>query len=336
MNVVRMTENNEEPPSRSADASQKEAISEARDISNTSTNNNGSSNSNANDAEKTGLLTWIKTGFKSKSDTSLRDALEEYIEESAYDGEEENSNSAHEKTLIANVLKLRDLSVVEAMIPRADIIAIDSAIKSDELLSQFSEVQYSRIPVYKEKLDDVLGTIHIKDILATLAQGKKLELKKLIRDVPIISPSMNILDLMMQMRQTRKHMAMVVDEYGGIDGLVTMGDIIEEIIGHIEDEHDTDIQPQILHMKDGSMIADARYDVDEFESEYGKILSEEEREENDTLGGLAFYLAGRVPVRGEVLTHSSGMSFEILEADPRRVTRIKISNIPEDSTVNQS
>lgn len=139
---------------------------------------------------------------------------------------------------------------------------------------------------------------------------------------------MNILDLLVDMRHTRKHMAMVVDEFGGIDGLVTIGDIIEEIVGHLEDEHDTDVQPCIVKLDDESLIADARYDVDEFEDEFGHILSEEEREENDTLGGLAFYMAGRVPVRGEVLTHESGMVLEILEADPRRVNRIKIKNIP--------
>lgn len=325
-----MTEKNEEPPSRRAAATNTKAVSS--EDKNPSSNNGASQSVSAPPAsppEKTGILSWIKTGFKTKSDTSLREAIEEFIEDTSAEDSEADPTGTQEKTLISNVLKLRDLHVQEAMIPRADIIAIDaSSITPEELLAKFTEIQFSRIPVYNEQLDDVLGTIHIKDVLSTLAQGKPLELKELIRDVPIISPSMSVLDLMLEMRQTRKHMAMVIDEYGGIDGLVTMGDIIEEITGHIEDEHGANSQPRIKHMKDGSVIADARYDVDEFESEFGKILSEEEREENDTLGGLAFYMAGRVPASGEILTHESGMTLEIIDADQRRVNKIKIKNIP--------
>ena len=276
--------------------------------------------------ERSGLVAWIKSNFKQKNDYTLRETIEEFIEDN--DTDEDNPASFHEKTLIANVLKLRDTPVVDAMIPRADIVAIDSALGEKELLQQLTDIQYSRLPVYKENLDDVLGTIHIKDVLSALAKGQPLVVSELIRDVPIVAPSMNILDLLVEMRHTRKHMAMVIDEFGGIDGLVTIGDIIEEIVGHLEDEHDTDVQPCIVKLDDESLIADARYDVDEFEDEFGHILSEEEREENDTLGGLAFYMAGRVPVRGEVLTHESGMVLEILEADPRRVNRIKIKNIP--------
>jgi magnesium and cobalt transporter len=336
MNVTHVNEQNEDPPSRNATLPHKDVSSESKDISNNNGNGNGNNSATSSESDKSGLLSWIKTGFKSKQDTSLREAIEEFIEDNSSEDDELDPTSTHEKTLIANVLKLRDLHVVEAMIPRADIVAIDSSVSPEELLSKFAEIQFSRIPVYKEQLDDVLGTIHIKDVLSTLAQGKPLALKKLIRDVPIISPSMNVLDLMLQMRHTRKHMAMVVDEYGGIDGLVTMGDIIEEIIGHIEDEHGADTQPQIIKSNDNTLIADARYDIDEFEDEFGKILSEEEREENDTLGGLAFFMAGRVPVRGEVLTHSTGMTFEILDADPRRVNRIRITNLPKPDNDSDS
>lgn len=140
---------------------------------------------------------------------------------------------------------------------------------------------------------------------------------------------MHVLDLLTQMRITRKHLALVVDEFGGIDGLITIGDLIEAIVGEIDDEHNLEVQPEMILQTDGSIMADARYDIDEFEDIYGEILSEEEREENDTLGGLTFFLAGRVPARGEVLTHSSGMVFEIEDADPRRVKRLRIRNIPQ-------
>lgn len=317
--MLKMSDEKEEPPSSPASGSVKDSESATKDIS-------LKNNAPLPHDESRGLVAWIKSNFKQKNDSTLRETIEEFIEDN--DDDEDNPAYFHEKTLIANVLKLRDTPVVDAMIPRADIIALDSALAEQDLLGQLADIQYSRLPVYKEKLDDVMGTIHIKDVLSALAKGEKLTIEGLIREVPIVAPSMNILDLLIEMRHTRKHMAMVVDEFGGIDGLVTIGDIIEEIVGQLEDEHDTDLQPCIVKLDDESLIADARYDIDEFEDEFGHILSEEEREENDTLGGLAFYMAGRVPVRGEVLTHESGMVLEILEADPRRVNRIKIKNIP--------
>lgn len=323
--MLKMTEENEDPPTATASSSSRSLQSIPTDISDKNGNGNGHSH------DKGGLIQWIKSNFKNKPDASLRETIEEFIEESSSKSEEETPASYHEKTLISNVLKLRDTPVVDAMIPRADIVAIDINANQSELFSFLSSIQYSRIPVYKDKLDEIMGTLHIKDVLSCLAQNKKVVIKNLIREVPIVAPSMNVLDLMLEMRHTKKHMAMVIDEFGGIDGLVTIGDIIEEIVGHFEDEHDADIYPQIIKNDDGSLIADARFDIDEFEEEFGEILSEEEREENDTLGGLAFFMAGRVPARGEVLTHSTGMVFEILDADPRRVSRLKISHIPQEN-----
>lgn len=326
--MLKMTEENDEPPPATASSSNENLQSAPTDISDKNSNGNGNGHSH----EKSGLIHWIKSNFKNKPDVTLRETIEEIIEESSSKNEEEETAaSLQEKTLISNVLKLRDTPVVDAMIPRADIVAIDINASKEELLTLLSKIQFSRIPVYKDKLDDIVGTIHIKDVLSAMAQDQKVVVKNLIRDVPIVAPSMNVLDLMLEMRQTKKHMAMVIDEFGGIDGLVTIGDIIEEIVGHFEDEHDADIHPQITQNPDGSLIADARFDIDEFEDEFGEILSEEEREENDTLGGLAFFMAGRVPARGEVLTHSSGMVFEILDADPRRVNSLKISHIPQEN-----
>jgi CBS domain containing-hemolysin-like protein len=292
----------------------------------------------ANDTPGTddsGLMGWVKqligNNGHHKSDSDLREALEEYIEHEL--GESNSSIARHERALLANILKLRDMTVVDVMVPRADIVAIPADISQPELLSLLAEKQYSRIPVYRESLDDIVGTIHIKDILACMAQGKSIVLNELVRDVPIVSPSMPVLDLLLMMKQIRKHQALVVDEFGGIDGLVTIGDVIESIVGDIEDEHDDDEdEPQALVTEDGTILADARLDIEEFEDRFGKMLSEEEREDNDTLGGLVFSLAGRVPARGEILTHDSGMVFEILDADPRRVNRVRIRNVPQGAS----
>ncbi len=274
------------------------------------------------------ISTIFKKIFGAKTDPTLRETLEEYIEDIESD-EEEESISSHEKTLISNILNLRDECASDVMIPRADIFAISEDTTQKELLALLAEKQYSRIPVYKDNLDNVIGSIHIKDILAALAQGKKVTVKDLVRNVPIVSPSMHVLDLLLQMRITRKHMVLVVDEFGGIDGLITIGDVIEIIDGEIDDEYDPDEQPEIKQQIDGTYIADARYDLEEFEEMFGEILTGEERDENDTLGGLVFTISGRVPARGEVLTHSSGVVFEITDADPRRVNRVRIRNIPE-------
>ncbi len=283
---------------------------------------------NAVPTEKPGVWGKVVNLFSPRPDTTLRETIEGYIEEDDNGKRTEPSISAHEKTLISNVLELRDMMAMDVMIPRADIIAISHDTNENELLALLSERQYSRIPVYKDTLDNVIGTVHVKDILATLARGEHIDLKALTRDIPIISPAMHVLDLLLQMRITKKHMVLVVDEFGGIDGLVTIGDVIEAIVGEIDDEYTPDGQPEIITHSDGSITVDARLELYEFEEIFGQLLNEEEREDNDTLGGLVFYLAGRVPARGEILKHESGMKFEVLDADPRRVNRLSIHNIP--------
>ena len=241
----------------------------------------------------------------------------------------ESVESLHEKHLLSNILRLRDLKVIDVMIPRADIIAIDIETTKKDLLALLSEKQHSRLPVYRDSLDDVVGTIHIKDILQCLAEGRKFSIAEMVRDVPIVSPSMAVLDLILMMRQMRKHMALVVDEFGGIDGLIAIGDVIEEIVGEIDDEYDEENEPEIMECKDGSILIDARYDIEDFEEKYGELLTDEEREDVDTLGGLVSSIAGRVPVRGEIISHEdSGTVFEVMDADPRRVNRLRIKNIP--------
>lgn len=272
-------------------------------------------------------VSFLKSLFVPKHDTTLREAIEEYIEEEPQSFETD-AETIHERALFSNILALRDISVDKVMVPRADVIAIDASATKEELLSLIASNQVSRLPVYNESLDDIIGTIHLKDILGAMAEGKDFVIKDNITEIPIVSPAMPILDLLLTMRQSRRHMALVVDEYGGIDGLVTIGDIVESVLGEIEDEHDTQEDPQLIGEDDGSVLADARVSIDHFEDEYGTILSEDERSESDTLGGLVFAIAGRIPVRGEVLTHDTGMEFEIMDADPRRVNVIRIRKIP--------
>lgn len=264
-----------------------------------------------------------------KNENNLREKLEDYLEEI-----DENSSemvSVQECDLISNVLQLRDMTALNVMIPRADIVSIEAGITEQELLKLLSEKQFSRFPVYKETLDDIIGIIHIKDIIAQLAANKPINVKRLVRDVPIVSPAMPVLNLLLDMRQSRKQMMLVVDEFGGIDGLVAIGDIIEAIVGELEDEFDSEVQLSIEPMPDGSLTVDARYDINDFEQEYGIFLSNEEKEDIETLGGLVFYMAGRIPARGEVLTHECGMVFEIVDADPRRVKTLRIKNIPQNN-----
>jgi len=279
---------------------------------------------------KNAALTWFKElirGARPSNSNNLEEALEEYIDE-LKESQEDEASANSQKILIKNVLKTHDLTVEDVMIPRADIVAIEEKATPEDLKIIFSERPYSRLPVYKDNLDHITGTIHIKDILSRMLVGKSFTLTELVREPIIVSPSLPIMDLFLMMRQDKKHMAFVVDEFGGIDGLVTINDVIEAILGDIEDEFDGEEQPQIIEKSDGSLIADARMDIEEFEERYGNFLEPEEREDIDTLGGLVVEIAGRVPQRGESLRHSSGMVLEIMEADARRVKRLRLRNLP--------
>jgi CBS domain containing-hemolysin-like protein len=212
------------------------------------------------------------------------------------------------------------------MVPRADIVAVDIDVSLEELVRRMSEEAHSRIPVYRGTLDEIEGIVHIKDVLACWNLEQPVHLKDIARRVLFVAPSMPILELLLQMRVTRVHLALVVDEFGGIDGMATIEDLVEEIVGEIEDEHDEDDTPRMIERPDGSFDADARVPLKDFEDRIGAILSDEERAEDiDTIGGLVFFLAGRVPVRGEIIRHETGVEFEILDADPRRLRRLRVS-----------
>ncbi len=271
-----------------------------------------------------GLLGWLKSiGGLRNGDSALRDTFEELIEEHET---REQPIDPDERMLLANILKFGGLAASDAMIPRADIVAVEIESSLEDVTTLMTTKAHSRVPVYRETLDDVVGMVHMKDVLGASAAKAAFSLRKMVRKVLFVAPSMQVLDLLLQMRETRTHMALVVDEYGGIDGLVTIEDLVEEIVGEIEDEHDVDARPQLEVKADGSIIADARVPVDEFEEEVGSVLTDEERGEDiDTLGGLVAHLTGRVPTRGELVVHQpSGIEFEVLDADPRRVKRLRL------------
>lgn len=274
------------------------------------------------------ITTWLKTllGRKTEEEDTLREALEDYIEElSADENSGETTTSGQEKILLGNILELRSMTVTDVMIPRVDIAAIDLNSSPGELLTTLAEKKHSRVPVYHETLDDVLGIIHMKDVLAKLARNEGLVLKEMIHEVPIVSPALPVLDLLLLMRETRQHLVFVVDEYGGVDGMATLGDVLSSIVGEIQDEYESTGSPELRDNPDGSVSADARIQISDFEERFGEILSEEERNDVDTLGGFITFLADRVPARGEIISHKpSGLIFEITEADPRRIIRLKI------------
>lgn len=282
------------------------------------------------------LAKWFKPDDEAET---VRDVIEELIEERIEesptgDGDVIDSN---ERLLLGNVLRLRDVSAADIMVPRADILAVEAETPVLDVLRFLVKEGHSRVPVYRDTLDDVIGMVHIKDLAILLfdqtgaAPSQPLPAPKLpdvTRKILFVSPAARVLDLLLEMRMSRLHMAVVVDEYGGVDGLVTIEDVVEQIVGNIEDEHDTDDAPRMTERPDGSVIADARLELSEFAERYGDIFSESEREQNDTIGGLVISLAGRVPGRNELIKHPSGIEFEVLDSDPRRVRRLCVRNIP--------
>jgi magnesium and cobalt transporter len=255
---------------------------------------------------------------------NLRETIDEMIEE-----EGPNPLSPHERVLIGNILHVHDRNAADVMVPRVDIVALDVDTPFPAVIRCMIEHGHSRVPVYRETLDDVVGFIHVKDLLAPAADRREPSLLPLLRKVLFVAPSMPILDLLVQMRQARTHIAMVVDEFGGIDGLVTIEDLIEEIVGEIEDEYDVTLAPRLVERPDGTLIADARTPIEVLEERQGtRLRPASDQEEVDTLGGLVSSLAGRVPKRGEVIAHPVGIEFEILDADPRRIKRLRVRNPP--------
>jgi magnesium and cobalt transporter len=223
---------------------------------------------------------------------------------------------------------LRRMRVEDVAIPKVEIVAVPVTISLEDLVATFRTSGFSRLPVYKGTLDSPLGLIHLKDLALQQAFSDpkpRFSLRKMLRPLLFAPPSMPIGVLLQKMQSGRIHMALVIDEYGGVDGLVTIEDLIEQVVGEIEDEHDTS-EAGLWHLeKPGQYLVQARAPLDEFEAEIGlKLAAEDEDEEVDTLGGLVFMLTGRVPSRGEVIPHESGVEFEVVDADPRKIKRLRV------------
>jgi CBS domain containing-hemolysin-like protein len=223
------------------------------------------------------------------------------------------------------------LRVADVMTPRADITAVDLGASFKAVVAAFADSEHSRLPVYRESLDDPVGVAHLKDVFKLLAQPASRQgaagpiLKRIKRETLYVPPSMRAADLLVRMQASRIHMAMVIDEFGGVDGLVTLEDVIEAVVGEIDDEHDEAAANQIVARAGGIFEVDARAALEELETALGRALIRPEMEEDiDTVAGLVTALAGRVPQRGEVIAHPSGLDFEVTDADPRRVKHVRV------------
>ena len=300
------------------------------------------------EAEQGGIWDLIRRHMRSLgADTgeSLRDDLISVLNA---DEQARKLFSPTERTMLRNILRFSELCVEDVMVPRADIIAVEDEIRLDELLELFRQAGHSRLPVFHETLDDPRGFIHIKDLMVWITShiqkqnGHSLvdlscDLASLnvSRQMLYVPPSMRIADLLLKMQSGRIHMALVIDEYGGTDGLVSIEDLVEEIVGEIEDEHDTVNGPMITSEGKGHYLADARAPVEDLESLLGlDLLPRSHEEDVDTLGGLVFSLVGRVPVRGELILHPTGIEFEVLEGDLRRIKRLRIHVKPASAATD--
>jgi magnesium and cobalt transporter len=261
------------------------------------------------------------------SEPTLRESIAELMQEAADAPEAQSAPSEldrHERLLIQNILRLRETTADDVMVPRADIVAMHVDLTLEQAIEQIRGDGHSRLPVYREQLDDIIGMVHVKDVFAYVGKPDAFSLEAILRKPLMVAPLVRVLDLMLQMRQQRVHMALVIDEYGGVDGLVTIEDLVETITGEIDDEHDDEATPMVTERPDGAVDLNARLPVADFEKRMGPILSADERDADiDTVGGLVFTLAGRVPAKGEVISHPSGLEFRILDADARRIRRLR-------------
>jgi CBS domain containing-hemolysin-like protein len=277
---------------------------------------------------ETGLLGNLRAMlFGGANEPSLRDQIEEVIagHEDEPGPDAEGDLSQVERQMVRNLLHFGECTVDDVAVPRSDIIAVPETIGFAELVAQFADAGHSRLPVYRESLDAVTGMVHIKDIFAILAQAGPHPdgIAALVRQPLYVPQSMGVLDLLAEMRRQRVHLAIVIDEYSGTEGLVTIEDLVEEIVGDIEDEHDDAPEVLLLPLDDGMWEADARAELDDVARAIDPRLGEID-EDVDTIGGLAFVLAGHVPQPGETLTHASGWRIEVIAGDARRATRVRL------------
>lgn len=277
-------------------------------------------------------FTWIKQRFFGTKQ-NIRQSLDDIVS-ADLGGDKEANLSEDERTMIRNILQYHEVRVDDVMVPRADIIAFDDSETFEALVAQFLDAAHSRIPVYSETLDHVVGMVHIKDIVRPLTpksngqQRRSPSVASLLRSVLYVPPSMRVIDLLARMRAARVHMAIVVDEFGGTDGLVTIEDLVEQIVGDIEDEHDMAAPDALKDLGNGVWLADARLPIEKLEETLSVTIRESDEEKDiDTLGGLVVFLSGSVPVIGEHVCHDAGFTLEVIDGDPRRIKQVRVSKV---------
>jgi len=257
-------------------------------------------------------------------ETTLREEIEEAIDEAEESPQVAGDLSPHERQMLRNLLHFGDETAGDICVTRGDIIAVPSTVSFDELIRAFAEAEHSRLPVYGESLDEILGMIHIKDVfVANVDRNRDRSIEGLMRTPLFVPESMGVIDLLARMRAERTHLAIVIDEFGGTEGLVTIEDVVEEIVGDIEDEHDVEEAGLLVRLDETTWDADARVELEELAETVDPRLTWEE-DEVDTLGGLVFLLAGHIPARGESVTHPSGWVMEALDSDPKKILRVRL------------
>jgi CBS domain containing-hemolysin-like protein len=263
-------------------------------------------------------------------ETTLREEIEEAIDEAEESPQVAGDLSPHERQMLRNLLHFGDETAGDICVTRGDIIAVPSTIGFDELIRAFAEAEHSRLPVYGESLDEILGMIHIKDVfVANVDRNRDRSIQGLMRTPLFVPESMGVIDLLARMRAERTHLAIVIDEFGGTEGLVTIEDVVEEIVGDIEDEHDVEEAGLLVRLDETTWDADARVELEELAETVDPRLTWEE-DEVDTLGGLVFLLAGHIPAKGECVTHPSGWVMEALDSDPKKILRVRL-HAPESA-----
>jgi len=267
--------------------------------------------------------------FGDDAEPTLRDQIEDAIEEAEDARPVAGDLSPPERQMLRNLLHFGDQTAGDIAVTRGDIVAVPSDISFDELIAAFAEAGHSRLPVYGASLDQVVGMVHIKDVfIARFDASRDRSLPALMREPLFVPESMGVIELLARMRAQRTHLAIVVDEFGGTEGLVTIEDVVEEIVGDIEDEHDEAEAGMLTMLDDGLWEADARVELEELAQAVDPRLSSDE-DEVDTLGGLVFLLAGHIPAKGECVNHPSGWKLEAVDSDPRRIIRVRL-HAPED------
>tara|TARA_Y100000815_G_scaffold219888_1_gene205698 strand:+ start:923 stop:1771 length:849 start_codon:yes stop_codon:yes gene_type:complete len=270
----------------------------------------------------------LKFFLKKKENNKLKNSIENLLNKRL---KEEKPLKINEEKIISNVFQLPEKLVNGIMIPRTDIISVDTNASINKLVKIIGRTSHSRYPVFDKSRDNIVGMIHIKDVISCWKNKKIGNIKKLVRQILFAPDSMNVLDLLLKMRTSHIHMAIIVDEHGGVDGLVTIEDLVEEIVGEIKDEHEAQKENKNnidgIIKNDGSSKISARMLIKDFEKKYGNIFSnKEDISDIDTMGGLVFHIFGRVPLKGEIIQHSNGCEFEILDADSRRIRTILVRN----------